>query len=315
MRNITDLNINKVKEVETGYAKINLALDVTGRLDNGYHLVKMIMESISISDTIEITCSAIPGIRLSIDLSAIIVGAKETVLSAGEDNLIVKSVRGLMDYCKSKGLIEDKALAELGLDIHLTKCIPMAAGMAGGSTDAAATLRALNRLFEFGLSTDELCAIGVKLGADIPYCIRGGSYLSEGIGEVLTPVAMPPKADILIIKPNIDVSTKYVYEHLDTEGVETHPDVDGMVLALENKDLVGVTSRLGNVLRDVTVDKYPIVLELEEYMKENGALNSLMSGSGPTVFGIFDSKESCKAALTAAKQKYTDMYVSMAEFV
>lgn len=308
MRDIAVLNRDKETTTETGYAKINLALDVTGRLDNGYHLVRMIMESIGLEDTIEITCSETPGIRLTCDLSTISTGAEAASLSCGEDNLIVKSVRAIT----AAAGIDDGLV---GLDMKLTKRIPMAAGMAGGSTDAAATLRAINRLYDLGFTLDELCNIGVKLGADIPYCIKGGSYLSEGIGEILTPVAMPPQASILIIKPDIDVSTKYVYEHLDTEGVEVHPDVDGMLGAMAQGDLPGVASRLGNVLRDVTVGKYPIVLELEEFMKEQGALNALMSGSGPTVFGIYDSAQKCDAACAVAKEKYTDMYVAVTGFV
>ena len=308
MRDIATLNRDCTSTTEIGYAKINLALDVTGRLDNGYHLVKMIMESISLSDTLTYTCSSESGIRLTCDLSGISTGTEVLELSSGEDNLIVRAARALLN---AAGVDE----SQIGLDIALVKNIPMAAGMAGGSADAAATLRAINRLYDCGMSIDELCAIGVKLGADIPYCIRGGSYLSEGIGEVLTAIAMPPKAHILVIKPNIDVSTKYVYEHLDTEGVETHPDVDGMVEALAKGDLIGITDRLGNVLRDVTVGKYPIVLELEEFMKEHGAMNALMSGSGPTVFGIYDDELRCRQAMELAQKQYADMYIATAEFV
>lgn len=301
MNNIQGLNEKGISITEEGHAKINLALDVTGRLDNGYHLVKMIMESIELKDELTFTCSTRPGIRL---MQTIQNGTKEGMeqLSAGEDNLIIKAARALLARS-----MED--ISQVGLDIQLIKNIPMAAGMAGGSADAAATLRALNRLYDLGLSIEELCEIGVTLGADIPFCIREGSYLSEGIGEVLTPVSVPPKAYIALVKPPIDVSTKYVYEHLDSEGVPTHPDVDAMIANMEKGDLDSTAKLLGNVLRDVTIGKYPIVAELEDFLVARGAKGALMSGSGPTVFGLFADSMTCHKAVEEARELYPDMYV------
>lgn len=297
MKDIEQLINSQAMITETGYAKINLGLDVTGRLDNGYHLVKMIMESISLHDIIDIKCVSGSEIKLS---------CNREDLSCGEDNLIVKAARAILS---------EAGISNLGLEIKLEKNIPMAAGMAGGSTDAAAALRAINKLLELNYSEDKLCEIGVKLGADIPYCIMGGSKLSEGIGEILTTIPDVPNASICVIKPAIDVSTKYVYEHLDSDGVQCHPDIDGMIDAMAANDLGGVCSRLGNVLRDVTVNKYPVILELEDYLKQKGALGSLMSGSGPTVFGIFDDRELCQAVVNDAKKIYPDMFVEEAEFV
>jgi len=302
MKTVEAFQNNPLTRNFIAYAKINLALDVTGRLGNGYHLVKMIMENVSIYDELTITCSDNLGIRMSCDREG---------LSCGDDNLVIKAAKAILSEA---GLFLDEK-SKIGVDIKLSKNIPMAAGMAGGSTDAAAVLNGLNELLELGFDKEKLCEIGVKLGADIPYCILGGSYLAEGIGEKLTPIVKPPKAYLAILKPNIDVSTKFVYEHIDNSAKLEHPDVDGMINAMENDDLQGVCDRLGNVLRDVTVVKYPIVLDIEEYMKANGALGALMSGSGPTVFAIFDNEECCMQAIEAAKEKFQGIFIQKAEFV
>lgn len=183
-----------------------------------------------------------------------------------------------------------------GISVTLEKNIPIAAGMAGGSTDAAATLLGLNRLLEGNISIEELLDMGVKIGADVPYCILQRTALSEGIGEVLTPLPAPPACSLLIGKPDINVSTKYVYENLHADTLKQHPDIDGMRKAIEEQDLKGITCRMGNVLETVTVQKYPVIGEIKEAMLKAGALNALMSGSGPTVFGIFASKEQAERA-------------------
>ena len=185
------------------------------------------------------------------------------------------------------------------LSIHLDKKIPIAAGMAGGSTDAAATLLALNQLFGFGMSKEQLAEIGVKIGADVPYCIYGGTCLSEGIGEVLTKLPDTPDCYLVIAKPGIGVSTKYVYENLHIETVTEHPDMDGMVAAIKNGDLQGVVNTMGNVLETVTIKRYPEIARMKQCLLDNGAQNALMSGSGPTVFGIFKEKETAQKALEA----------------
>lgn len=262
--------------IRKAYAKINLGLDVIGRLENGYHEVKMIMQTVGIYDVLTLT--KIP--------SGIAVTTDNGELPTDDNNLIYKAAR----------LMLEKYNIPQGVSIHLEKNIPIAAGMAGGSTDAAGTFLGMNELFELGASEEELRELGVKVGADVPYCIMGGTALAEGIGEKLTRLPSPPDCCLLVAKPDINVSTKYVYEHLDAEGVEVHPDIDGMIEAIEQGSLEGVVERLGNVLEVVTVKKYTIIEDIKKVMLDGGALGSLMSGSGPTVFGIFVDAEAAQKA-------------------
>ena len=214
------------------YAKINLGLDVIGRLPNGYHQVKMIMQSIDLWD--ELTFRRIrKGISVTSDSSE---------LPLDENNLIYKAAALLLKECNISS----------GVGIHLKKNIPIAAGMAGGSTDAAAVFHGLNALFALGMDIEDLKRLGVQIGADVPYCIVGGTMLSEGIGEVLTPLPQVPEAFLVIAKPEIAVSTKYVYENLHVETITHHPDIDGVRLAVENSDLGGMCRRMENILETVT---------------------------------------------------------------
>lgn len=263
-------------------AKINLGLDVLRRREDGYHEVKMVMQTVGIHDTLCFTKREDKGIILRVD------GAD---LPVDQDNLIYRAAQ----------LLYEKASMEEGVEIVLTKRIPIAAGMAGGSTDAAATLVGMNRLFGLGYSEEELMEMGVTLGADIPYCIRGGTVLSEGIGEKLTPLPAVPGAWLVVAKPPIDVSTAYVYKNLDLEGLTGHPDIDGMVEAIRRQDLTGITDRMENVMETVTERDYPVIGRLKALLKENGAYNALMSGSGPTVFGIFGQEEQARKALKAVE--------------
>ena len=259
-------------------AKVNLGLDVLRRRENGYHDVKMVMQTVDLYDELTLTKTEDNAIRITTNVGE---------LPLNEDNLIYKAAN----------LLFEKAGKKYGVSIHLDKNIPIAAGMAGGSTDAAATLLALNELFGFGFDKEELAGIGVKIGADVPYCIYGGTCLSEGIGEILTKLPDAPDCYIVIAKPPIGVSTKYVYESLHIETVSEHPDMDGMVEAIRNGSLKGVTDKMGNVLETVTVKKYPEIAEMKKCLLENGAENALMSGSGPTVFGIFTKKDIADKAL------------------
>lgn len=261
------------------YAKVNLGLDVLRRREDGYHEVKMIMQMVNLYDTITIE-------ETSSDLG-IVITADADFVPTNEDNLIYKAAKLLLDEFKIAS----------GVKIDLKKRIPVAAGMAGGSTDAAATLIGVNELFNLGLSVNDLMIRGVKIGADVPYCVMGGTALSEGIGEILTPVKGMPQCHILIAKPPINVSTKFVYENLHANELTWHPDIDGLVESINISDIKGITSKMENVLETVTVKEYPIIEEIKTFMKENGALNSIMSGSGPTVFGIFEE-------LTVAKEAY-----------
>lgn len=262
-------------------AKINLGLDICGRLDNGYHKVKMVMQTVDIYDVLEFKKRREPDIILSVD--------SHDTLGDISNNLIFKAAKLMVEYFSIKE----------GIEISLKKNIPVAAGMAGGSTDAAATMLAMNELFELGQTKEQLMKLAVRLGADIPFCIMGGTALAEGIGEELTRLPAPPKAYILIAKPPVMVSTKEVYERFDAKEITTHPDIDGIIGALEEGSLTGISSRLGNVLENVTIELYPVIEEIKTFMKEHGAINALMSGSGPTVFGIFDDEERANATAKA----------------
>lgn len=268
--------------VRKAYAKINLGLDVIGRLENGYHEVKMIMQNVGIYDVLTLT--KIP--------EGIVVTTDNGELPTDDNNLIYKA---------AKLMLENYNISQ-GVKIHLEKNIPIAAGMAGGSTDAAATFWGMNELFSLGLPEEKLREIGVKVGADVPYCIMGGTALAEGIGEKLTRLPDAPDCCLLVAKPDINVSTKYVYEHLDAEGVEEHPDIDGMMEAIYQGNLEGIVDRLGNVLEVVTVKKYTIIEDIKKVMLSFGAMGSLMSGSGPTVFGIFEKEEDARKAMEHIKE-------------
>ncbi|MBE5874813.1 MAG: 4-(cytidine 5'-diphospho)-2-C-methyl-D-erythritol kinase [Lachnospiraceae bacterium] len=277
------------------YAKINLGLDVIRRLENGYHEVKMIMQTVGIYD--ELTFERIP--------SGIVLTTNHGELPLDENNLIYKAVR-LMQ--------ENYGISE-GVKVHLQKNIPVAAGMAGGSTDAAATLKAMNVLFDLQASEEELRELGVKIGADVPYCIMGGTALAEGIGEKLTTLPKAPDCYLLVAKPDINVSTKYVYEHLDAKEGYAHPDIDGMVEAIKTGSLKGITDRMGNVLESVTIEAHPIIATIKERMLALGADNSLMSGSGPTVFGIFTDKDKATKAYEQVKKEQLAGQVFVTQFV
>lgn len=261
------------------YGKINLGLDVLGRREDGYHEVRMIMQTVGIFDRIDLIWKPEPGIQVETNLY---------YLPNNENNLVYKAAKLLMDEFH----ITD------GVTIRLKKFIPVAAGMAGGSSDAATVLFGVNKMFGLGLSTQELMERGVKIGADVPFCVMRGTALSEGIGERLTPLPPVPQCQVLIAKPGISVSTRFVYEHLDANHLTPgqHPDIDGIVDSISRQDIYGIAQRFGNVLETVTVREYPIIQELKDKMMEYGAIGSLMSGSGPTVFGLFTSPRAAEHA-------------------
>lgn len=263
-------------------AKINLGLDVVRKREDGYHEVRMIMQTISLYDKIFIKKTKNTGIKVSTNLY---------YLPNNENNLVYKAAKLLIDEFEIKN----------GVSMKLEKYIPVAAGMAGGSADAAAVLIGMNKLFGLGLSRKQLMDRGVSIGADVPYCIMRGTALAEGIGERLTKLKPVPKCYILIAKPGISVSTKFVYGNLKADEIEKHPDIDGIIEAINNADILSVAERLGNVLEDVTIREYPVIDELKQFMKDRGALNSLMSGSGPTVFGIFTDKDMADKAYMELK--------------
>ncbi|MBR4345161.1 MAG: 4-(cytidine 5'-diphospho)-2-C-methyl-D-erythritol kinase [Lachnospiraceae bacterium] len=259
------------------YAKINLGLDVTGVLPNGYHTVKMIMQTISLCDNLYFEKRKQPDIILKTNLP---------YLPVNEKNIVYKAIK----------LFKENYPFPDGLYCNITKHIPVAAGMAGGSGNAAAALIAMDRLFSTRLSMDELMKLGVKLGADVPFCLLGGTALAEGIGELLTPLPSPPKAKILIVKPSISVSTADVYNALNLGPDSVHPDINACISAIKDNSLYKLCSRLGNILEDVTFKQHPEISEIKEQMLSLGAAGALMSGSGPTVFGLFSDEEKAESA-------------------
>lgn len=263
------------------YAKINLGLDVIQKLPNGYHQVKMIMQAIDLWDELTLE-KAESGIVLTTDAEG---------LPTDGSNLI----------CRAAGLMLDAFSLKEGLKIHLRKRIPMAAGMAGGSADGAAAIAGINRLFRLGLPVSELMRISVAVGADVPFCILGGTALAEGIGEELTSLPPLPPCHIVVAMPDLEVSTKFVYEHLDARGLTEHPDIDGMVTAVREGSLPGMIRRMQNVLESVTIPAYPVIAAIKDKMLSLGAAGSLMSGSGPAVFGIFTEDDTAKEAFRQLK--------------
>lgn len=277
-------------------AKINLTLDVTGRREDGYHTVKMVMQSVTLHDTVKVTVThgerKPRGILLTCNLPYLPVDDRNLAYRAAE--LFYKETGTLLETC----------------EIHIEKRIPVAAGLAGGSTDAAAVLRALAALHAVGLTDDELCAMGLKLGADVPYCLRGGTMLAEGIGEELTALAPMPHCWVVLCKPPFAVSTKEVYQAIDAVDIKKRPDTAGMVKALEKSDFAGVCRRLSNVMEEVTAAKRRQIGEIKAFLTENGADGTLMSGSGPTVYGLFLDEGRAKTAAKMLSRRFADTFLT-----
>ena len=266
-------------------AKINLGLDVVRRREDGYHEVRMIMQTIQLYDRLDIKRTQEPGIQIQTNLS---------FLPVNENNLIYKAAKLLMDEFS----ITD------GVSVKLDKRIPVAAGMAGGSTDAAAMLIGVNRLFSLGLTKKQLMERGVQIGADVPYCIMRGTALAEGIGEALSPLPPMIKCPVLIAKPSISVSTKFVYQNLKLDDTTIHPDIDRLIDDIKAKSLHDIAAHMGNVLETVTIPSYPVIDEIKKHMLSNGAVGAMMSGSGPTVFGLFDDEDTAKKAYKAMRSSH-----------
>lgn len=266
-------------------AKINLGLDVVRRREDGYHEVRMIMQTIQLYDRLDIKRTQEPGIQIQTNLS---------FLPVNENNLIYKAAKLLMDEFS----ITD------GVSVKLDKRIPVAAGMAGGSTDAAAMLIGVNRLFSLGLTKRQLMERGVQIGADVPYCIMRGTALAEGIGEALSPLPPMVKCPVLVAKPSISVSTKFVYQNLKLDDTTIHPDIDRLIDDIKAKNLHDIAAHMGNVLETVTIPNYPVIDEIKKHMLSNGAVGAMMSGSGPTVFGLFDNEDTAKKAYKAMRSSH-----------
>ena len=264
--------------------KLNLGLDILGQMENGYHEVRMVMQTVYLYDRVLLEKTEGDEIQIRSNLA---------YLPDNENNIAYKAAAMLKEEFRIKG----------GIRITLEKHIPVAAGMAGGSADAAAVLCGVNKMFGLGLSMTELEDRGVKLGADVPYCLMRGTVLAEGIGEKLTPLLACPKCFVLLAKPPISVSTKMVYEKLDALEITEHPDIDGILNGLARKNIHKVAECMGNVLEQVTIPVYPVIEQIKNVMKEGGAMNAMMSGSGPTVFGLFEDRQSAKRAAQKIKEQ------------
>jgi len=278
------------------YGKINLGLDVIRKRPDGYHDLDMIMQMVDVYDDVIIEKKA---------GEEIVVKADAAVLSNGKDNLAYMAAKMLFDEFGIKS----------GVEITIHKRIPIAGGMAGGSSDCATTLIGINEMFNLGLSKQQLMERGVKLGADVPYCVLGGTAIARGIGEVLTPLPTPPQCHVIIAKPPISVSTAYVYGHIRPDEITKRPNIEQMTLAIKEQDLNKLSNLLYNVMEEVTVSEYPVIEKLKSIMLEKGALNSIMSGSGPTVFGLFDDREKAQAAMKALDSKELTEQLYLTKFI
>lgn len=273
------------------YAKINLALDVLYKRQDGFHEVAMIMQSVSLADEVRLRKQE-EGITLHVDIAG---------LAADKTNLAFRAA----------ALLKSTFGIKQGVHIELIKKIPLAAGLAGGSADAAAVLRGLNRLWNLGLSMPELEKLGADLGSDVPFCLHGGTMLASGRGEKLLPLPELPNCYIILAKLPIHVSTAWVYGHYRADRIVEHPDLEAMKESLKNKDLAAIAAKLGNVLESVTIPAYPGIAKLKQSMREDGALNSLMSGSGPTVFGLVKGRDHAEhIALQLKKHSSAQVFIA-----
>lgn len=273
------------------YAKINIALDVVGKREDGYHLLKMIMQTVDLYDVIEI-------IKISSDDIKLI--CNKPYVPTDERNLAYKAAN----------LFKQTYNINEGVSINLIKNIPVSAGMAGGSTDAAAVLKLMNRLFNINATDEELRILGLKLGADVPYCINGGTALCEGIGEKITQLKPFKNKIVVIVKPPFGVSTKDVYKSFDLSKVIYHPRVDEIIKAMNNDDIHFVANNMKNLLENVTLRKHRVISNIKEEFRSLDAIGTMMSGSGPTVFALFDDMLKAQKCYDEMKKKYKDVFIS-----
>ncbi|CEI74236.1 MULTISPECIES: 4-(cytidine 5'-diphospho)-2-C-methyl-D-erythritol kinase [Romboutsia] len=272
-------------------AKINLSIDVLGKRDDGYHLVEMIMQTIDLYDVIKIK---------QLDTNDVVIKSNSSHIPLDNDNIVYKAIE----------LLRQRFNINKGIEVFIEKNIPVAAGMAGGSSNAAAVLVGLNKLWKLNLTEQELQELGLKLGADVPYCISGKTALAEGIGEKLSYIkGLPKNISILICKPNLFVSTKDVYQGLDLNNIENRPNNKLLIECLEKGDIDSLSKNMSNVLENVTSKIHKEINEIEEIMMANSALGSMMSGSGPTVFGLFDKSENALKCKDILLQQYSQVYV------
>lgn len=272
------------------YGKINISLDIVGKREDGYHLLKMIMQTIDLYDLIDVNRIE-NGIELSCDKSYV---------PNDEKNIAYKAAKLFIDTYNIKD----------GVSIAINKNIPVAAGLAGGSTDAAAVLKAMRDIFNIDVSDERLMELGIKLGADVPYCILGGTALCEGIGEKITPLKPFKDKILILVKPNFGVSTKEVYKSFDIEKAFKHPETEKLIEAMESGDLQFISDNMKNLLENVTSRKHTILKNIKDSMNRYGALGSMMSGSGPTIFAFFEDMLKAQLCFEYMKEKYDEVYIT-----
>lgn len=272
------------------YAKVNISLDIVGKRQDGYHILEMIMQSIDLYD--EITVEKIK--------KGIVITCNKPYVPTDERNLAYKAA----DVFLKKFNINS------GVKINIKKNIPVSAGMAGGSTDGAGVLKLLNKLFNINASDEVLMDLGLKLGADVPYCIKGGTALCKGIGEEITVLNSFKDKILVVVKPPFGVSTKGVYQAFDIKKVKNHPNTKALINAMENNDLEFVANNMKNLLENVTLSKHRVLVSIKDELKTLGALGAMMSGSGPTVFAFFDDMLKAQNAFEKMKLKYEDTFIT-----
>lgn len=272
------------------YAKINISLDVVGKREDGYHLLRMIMQTIDLYDNITLY-------KLK---NGVNVASNKAYIPNDERNLAYKAAKLFIDTYNING----------GVDINIRKNIPVAAGLAGGSTDAAAVLKGMRDIYNINASDEELMNLGLKIGADVPYCITGGTALCEGIGEKLTVLNRFKNHILIVVKPSFGVSTKEVYQNLDIDKIHKHPDTERLIQAIENDDINYVSKNMKNVLENVTLRKHTILKDIKNEMIRFGALGAMMSGSGPTVFGFFDDMLRAQYCYEKFKFKFNEVFIT-----
>lgn len=272
------------------YAKINISLDVVGKREDGYHLLEMIMQNIELYDYLELHKKR-EGIKVE---------CSKAYVPEDDRNLAYKAAK----------IFKEAYNIKEGISIKIVKNIPVAAGLAGGSSDAAAVLVAMNEIFEKGATTEELCKMGLQIGSDVPYCIMGGTALCKGVGEEVTPLDAFKGHILVLVKPNFGVSTKDVYKSLDINRIYKHPETESLIEAMKNQDIKYVSENMKNVLENVTLKKHTVLREIKEKMLKMGALGSMMSGSGPTIFAFYDDMLKAQKCYDYFKERYSEVFIT-----
>jgi 4-diphosphocytidyl-2-C-methyl-D-erythritol kinase len=272
------------------YAKVNLCLDVTGVREDGYHLLKMVMQNIDLYDVVKVNKDK-KGINLRCSTSTIPLDNRNIAYRSAE--LFIKNYN-----------------IKEGVDIYIEKNIPVEAGLAGGSADAAAVLKTMRDIFRPGISNAELANMALNLGADVPYCIYGGTALCEGIGEIITPLKPFKNHILVLVKPNFGVSTKEVYREIDNKSILNHPNSEIIIRAIEEDNLELLCNNMINVLENVTLEKYEALNTIKKEVFNFKGLGTLMSGSGPTIFGFFEDMFSAQKYYDYMKLKYKEVFIT-----